>query len=71
MLAKIESCSYKGFWYWGMIGEAIYITSNKVVDDGLHERPFVQGQDDNVPLEQISYLTSDGKYLCTGDVEFE
>ncbi|WP_075366464.1 hypothetical protein [Desulfosporosinus metallidurans] len=63
MKAKIKSCSNKGYWYWGMVGEVIRITGKKVVDDGLHERLFVPGKDDNVPLAQISYLTLDRRYL--------
>ena len=71
MQAKIKSCPNKEYWYWGMIGETISITGEKVVDDGLHERSFEQSKDDNVPLAQISYLTPDGKYLCAKDVEVE
>jgi len=69
--AKIKNCSGKGYWYWGMVGKAISITGEKVVDDGLHERPFVRGKDDNVPLTQISYLTPDRRYLCAKDVDIE
>lgn len=52
-----------------MVGEVIRITDEKLVDDGLHERPFVPGRDDGVPLTQISYLTLDGRYLCARDIE--
>lgn len=68
---KIKSCSGKGYWYWGMVGEVIRITGEKVVDDGLHERAFVRGKDDNFSLGQISYLTLDRRYLCAKDVEVE
>ncbi|AFM39854.1 hypothetical protein Desaci_0794 [Desulfosporosinus acidiphilus SJ4] len=71
MRARIKSCPDKEYWYWGMIGKSISITGKKVVDDGLHERVFVPGKDDNVPLLQISYLTPDGKYLCANDVEVQ
>ena len=69
MQAKVRSCPNKRYWYWEMVGETIRITGEKVVDDGLHERPFVQGKDDKVPLTQVSYLTLDGRYLCAKDVE--
>ena len=71
MQAKIKSCSGKEYWYRGMVGKVISITTEKVVDDGLHERPFMPGKDDTVPLTQISYLTPDGRYLCARDVEVE
>ena len=71
MQAKIKSCSNKEYWYWGMVDEVINITTEKVVDDGLHERLFVPGKDDNVPLTQISYVTPDRRYLCAKDVEVE
>ncbi|HZK83844.1 MAG TPA: hypothetical protein VFC58_04035 [Desulfosporosinus sp.] len=61
----------KGYWYWGMVGEIISITDKKLVDDGLNERPFVAGKDDNVPLKHINYLTPDGMYLCARDVDVE
>ena len=64
MQEKIKSCPNKGYWYWGMVGEVISITGEKVVDDGLHEKPFVLGKDNNVSLKQISYLTPFGKCLC-------
>ena len=54
-----------------MIGKSIRITGKKLVDDGLHERAFMPGKDDNVPLLQISYLTPDGKYICANDIEVE
>lgn len=71
MQARIKSCPIKGYWYWGMIGEIVGITGEKTIDDGLHERPFVEGQDNDIPLEQISYSTLDGRYLCARDVEVE
>jgi hypothetical protein len=54
-----------------MIGEIVSITGEKIIDDGLHERPFVEGKDNDIPLEQISYSTLDGRYLCARDVEVE
>jgi hypothetical protein len=35
-----------------MIGEVISITGEKVVDDGLHERLFTQGKDNNTPYRE-------------------
>lgn len=69
MQAIIKSCPNKGYWYWELVGETVRITSKKVVDDGLHERTFVPGKDDNVPLTQVSYLTPAGRYLCANDIE--
>lgn len=71
MQARIKSCPNKGYWYWGMVGEIISITGEKQVDDGLHERSFALGKDDNVPLTQISYLIIDRIYLCAKGVEVE
>lgn len=69
MKVKILSCSDKQYWYWELVGETISITGEKVVDDRLHERLFVPDKDEGVPLTQVSYLTSAGRYLCAKDVE--
>lgn len=51
-----------------MVGEIVELTGRKSVDDGLHERPFVPGADDNISLFQISYTTVGGREICAADL---
>lgn len=60
MNAEIISCPNKNYWYYPLVGEIIELTGQKWVDDGICDRAFIPGQDEGVPLSQVSYTTVTG-----------
>lgn len=68
MKAEILKCPNKNYWYYPFVGKVVKLNGRKWVDDGLHERKFVPGDDDLVPLLQVSYTTLTGKYVCATDL---
>lgn len=69
MLARIVRCPNKDYWYYRLVGNLIELTGEKWVDDGLHERAFVPGVDDQVPLYEISYSTMFSGEVCATDIQ--
>lgn len=69
MLARIVRCPNKNYWYYPLVGNLIELTGEKWVDDGLHERAFVSGVDDQVPLSEISYTTISNGDVCATDIQ--
>ena len=69
MFARIVRCPNKNYWYYPLVCKLIELTGEKWVDDGLHERAFVPGVDDQVPLSEISYTTVSGGDVCATDIE--
>lgn len=69
MFARIVRCPNKNYWYYPLVGELIELTGEKWVDDGLHERAFVPGVDDQVPLSEIGYSTMFSGEVCATDIQ--
>lgn len=69
MKAKIIKCPNKEYWYSGLVGEVIELTGEKWVEDGLHQRRFVPGVDNGVPISQIDYSVPGGRYVRAVDIE--
>lgn len=67
--AKIITCPNKNYWYYAYIGKVVNLTGEKWVDDGLHERAFVSGVDDDIKSSLISYTTVDGTEVCSTDIQ--